>query len=372
VAAGQTATFSVTATATGTGTGTGLAYQWLRGGAAIAGATAANYTTAATTLADSGASFSVTVSNGGGSVTSAAAALTVTTVLTAPSITVQPQNTAAVDGTVAQFGVTAEGTAPFTYQWRRNGTAIVGATAASYVTPALTPADTGGVYSVVVTNAASSVTSNNATLTVNPTAPVIEKPLEGVGLVVGQVYPFEVMATGNGNLTYQWRRNGAAIAGATAATYALTSALTDDNVNISVAVTNAGGSMPSSKPWCGCTPPPKRQCFWSNRPTCRSFKAKPLPFNGTRPVQHPRGQHPPPSTCWPVHRLTAWRRATSTLALKPRPVATPWPTGSTPPLARLTPITSPVSAAFGTPRVTWLPAAPGKRPWHWVPSQTAR
>lgn len=72
VAAGATGTFSVVAEGPGP-----LTYQWLRNGEAIGGATDASYTTAATTAADDGARFSVTVSNAGGSTTSAAAVLTV-------------------------------------------------------------------------------------------------------------------------------------------------------------------------------------------------------------------------------------------------------------------------------------------------------
>jgi DNA-binding beta-propeller fold protein YncE len=73
VVMGGTASFSVSATGSGT-----LTYQWSRNGAAIAGATAATYTTPATTLADSGATFSVAVANGTlPNATSATATLTV-------------------------------------------------------------------------------------------------------------------------------------------------------------------------------------------------------------------------------------------------------------------------------------------------------
>jgi hypothetical protein len=72
VAVGQTATFTVVASGTGT-----LTYQWSKNGAAIAGATAATYTTPATTAADSGAQFTVAVSNAGGTQVSSAATLTV-------------------------------------------------------------------------------------------------------------------------------------------------------------------------------------------------------------------------------------------------------------------------------------------------------
>ena len=88
--------------------------------------------------------------------------------LTAPVITAQPADATAVEGDTAQFGVSASGTLPLTYQWQRDGVPIVGATSATYVTPVLTLADSAAQYSVVVVNSAGSVTSNRASLTVNP------------------------------------------------------------------------------------------------------------------------------------------------------------------------------------------------------------
>jgi hypothetical protein len=69
---GLAATFSVTAT------GTSLQYQWAKNGVAISDATGSSYTTPATTFADGGASFTVSVTNEGGTLTSQAATLTVT------------------------------------------------------------------------------------------------------------------------------------------------------------------------------------------------------------------------------------------------------------------------------------------------------
>jgi hypothetical protein len=82
VTAGQTATFSVVASGTAP-----LSYQWKKGGTAIGSATSSSYTTPATTTADSGSSFTVTVSNTAGNVTSNAATLTVNAALTAQTIT---------------------------------------------------------------------------------------------------------------------------------------------------------------------------------------------------------------------------------------------------------------------------------------------
>jgi len=86
--------------------------------------------------------------------------------ITAPAITAQPQNATVTEGQGAVFAVTASGTAPLSYQWKKNGTAIPGATSASYTTPATVLADTGSSFSVTVSNAAASVNSSAASLTV--------------------------------------------------------------------------------------------------------------------------------------------------------------------------------------------------------------
>jgi Immunoglobulin domain len=160
VAVAETAMFSVTATGTGT-----LRYQWMKNGVNISGATGRSYTTPPTTMADNGARFAVVVSNAAGSVTSNNATLTVNSAIP-PSITTQPANKTVRAGQTATFTVTAGGTAPFTYQWTKNGANISGATSRFYTTPPTTAADNGALFAVVVSNAAGSVTSNNATLTV--------------------------------------------------------------------------------------------------------------------------------------------------------------------------------------------------------------
>jgi outer membrane protein assembly factor BamB len=84
----------------------------------------------------------------------------------APTITIQPADQTVVVGQPAMFAVTATGAAPLTYQWRKNGTAIAGATAASFTTPATAQADSGSTFIVVVANAVGSMTSTSAILTV--------------------------------------------------------------------------------------------------------------------------------------------------------------------------------------------------------------
>jgi Bacterial Ig domain/Purple acid Phosphatase, N-terminal domain/Immunoglobulin domain len=177
VTAGQTASFSVAATGTAA-----LSYQWNKNGTALAAATSSTYTTPATTSSDNGAQFTVVVSNTAGSVTSNAATLTVNAAPVAPSITTQPASQTVTAGQTASFSVAASGTAPLSYQWRKNSVAISGATSSSYTTPATTSSDNGAQFTVVVSNTAGSVTSNAATLTVNvpqPPSVNITSPADG-------------------------------------------------------------------------------------------------------------------------------------------------------------------------------------------------
>ena len=115
VTAGQTATFMVVAAGTAP-----LSYQWQKNGVNIAGATAASYTTPATTASDNGSTFAVVVSNTVGTVTSARDADSERCPV-GPSITTSPTNQTVTAGQTATFTVVAAGTAPLSY--RRQKTA---------------------------------------------------------------------------------------------------------------------------------------------------------------------------------------------------------------------------------------------------------
>ena len=125
----------------------------------------------------------------------------VTPTAVAPSITAQPQNAAVAAGQTATFTVTAAGTAPLLYQWRRSGTAIAGAMAASYTTATTTTADNGATFSVVVTNSAGAASSNNAVLAVNQPLAITATSLPNG--VVQSPYSATLQATG-GQTPYAW------------------------------------------------------------------------------------------------------------------------------------------------------------------------
>lgn len=115
---------------------------------------------------------------------------------TAPQIGVQPKPATNYASLGATFSVSAFGTVPLAYQWKKNGQAIAGANSSRYTIANLTAADAGR-YSVEVSNAAGSINSAEASLTVLP-APTTAVVVPGLVLHL----PFDgnlTDATGRGN-----------------------------------------------------------------------------------------------------------------------------------------------------------------------------
>jgi hypothetical protein len=245
VTAGAAASFTVAASGTAP-----LNYQWRKDGTNISGATSATYSIASAASGDAG-TYSVVVSNSAGSATSNGATLTVNAAntTTAPSITTQPAAQTVTAGAAASFTVAASGTAPLSYQWRKDGTNLSGATSATYSIASAASGD-AGTYSVVVSNSAGSATSNGATLTVNAanttTAPSITTQPTSATVSSGQSATFSVTASGTAPLTYQWRKDGTNLATATSASYTIASVTSADVGSYTVVVTNSAGSVTSN------------------------------------------------------------------------------------------------------------------------------
>ncbi|MDY0392739.1 MAG: immunoglobulin domain-containing protein, partial [Candidatus Bipolaricaulis sp.] len=240
---GGKVTFSVTAAGTAP-----LSYQWRKDGTAISGATTATYTIGSVAAGDAG-SYTVVVTNAAGSITSAAAVLTVNV---PPTLTVQPAAQSACAGKSVLFSVTAAGTPPLAYQWKKDGTPIADATTAIYTIPAVTTADEG-TYTVVVTNSCGTVTSHAAALSVS-TAPAITVHPAPQTVVAGSSATFSVTAAGTPPLAYQWKRDGADIAGATEPSYTIPAVASADAGSYTVVVTNPCGSVTSDPALLTVTP----------------------------------------------------------------------------------------------------------------------
>ncbi len=214
VVVGATATFSVGASGTAP-----LSYQWQKNNSDIQDAIGSSYTTPAATLADNGATFRCIVTNPYGDATSNSATLTVGTA-GSPSIDTQPVDQTVQAGETATFFVEASGTAPLSYKWQKNSADIDGAVDPSYTTPATVRGDSGALFRCIVSNGSGNTTSNTAKLIVlSPTAPVITRdPVDQI-VGVGQTAKFRVSAMGAGTLSFQWKKNGIAINGATDSSY---------------------------------------------------------------------------------------------------------------------------------------------------------
>lgn len=156
VCTGAPAAFSVLASGTAP-----LTYQWRHDAVDIPGANADAYSIPSAAPADAGA-YDCVVSNGCSTQTSAAATLTVNT---APGITAHPQSQTVVEGDPVSFTVSASGTPPLAFQWRKNALDIGGANSPTFAIAAAAPGD-AGAYDCVVTSACGSATSDPAVLTV--------------------------------------------------------------------------------------------------------------------------------------------------------------------------------------------------------------
>ncbi|MFO1488510.1 MAG: immunoglobulin domain-containing protein [Verrucomicrobiota bacterium] len=241
VTAGTNTSLSVVATGTAP-----LVYQWRRSSTNLAGATSATLSFTNITLGQAG-NYDVIITNAAGSITSSVAVLTVNPAPVAPSITTQPTNQTVFVGANVTFSVTATGTAPLLYQWRRSSTNLPGATSSNlfFSNVALAQA---GTYDVVINNAGGSITSSVAVLTVNalPVAPQIASAPTNQTVFVGGNVLFTVTATGTATLNYQWRQNGTNLSFGTAASLSLTNVSFDQAGDYDVIVTNSVGSVTSS------------------------------------------------------------------------------------------------------------------------------
>ena len=191
----------------------------------------------------------------------------------APTITAQPVDTAAVVGTAATLSVEAS-PAGIVYEWQISSDGIVwapipGATASSYTTPAISAADNGRRFRVVVSAGGISVTSSAVTLTVTGSvvAPAITVQPAGQRVSAPDSASFSITATGTAP-SYQWQRSSdggltwADIAGATAATYNTGATLTAmHDQRYRVVVGNAGGSITSSTAVLTVNPTPTLPVF---------------------------------------------------------------------------------------------------------------
>lgn len=174
----------------------------------------------------------------------------------APTITTQPATTTTVaEGGSATLSVTATGTA-LSYQWKKDGTAISGATSSSLVLNPVGVND-GGTYTVDVRSTVNLVpsaakTSSNAALVVVDAPVISSQPADKKSyLSVSNTFSVSATVSTGGAITYVWElsTNGGAtwtaIGLATSSTYSFTpsSVAIDNGKQFRVKVTNTRNSV---------------------------------------------------------------------------------------------------------------------------------
>lgn len=159
----------------------------------------------------------------------------------APVIATQPATQTIVSGGSCTFSVAATTTSgTLSYQWRKGTTPIPSATSANYPIPVVQSADAGS-YDVVVSSslngATVSTTSHTAVLSVNMPPTIIDHP-QTQAIVAGNPVTFSVNASGNGTLSYQWRKNDVNISGATLSSLVIPVVTAGDAGNYNVQIIN--------------------------------------------------------------------------------------------------------------------------------------
>lgn len=226
VSAGTTVTFSATATNNAVpayspslpyyGTNTPLTFQWYLNGTTLLAtqvtnglSASENYVINSAGAADQG-NYTVVVSNYWGSVTSTIANVTVGGSAIAPGIVTEPSPASVLAGKSAAFSVVASGTDPLTYQWMRDGAALMNDSVYSGVNTnvlTLTGAGLGnqGTYSVAITNSAGWTNSTGASLTVSaPPAVSVTRGANGLQLNASTLTGLTYVVLSATNLSSPW------------------------------------------------------------------------------------------------------------------------------------------------------------------------
>jgi parallel beta-helix repeat protein len=167
------------------------------------------------------------------------------TVVVAPSLTNTLVTTNVPAGKPFSLAVSPQGSAPFTYQWYFENTAIQGATS-NPLTIANAQEVNEGLYRVAVFNSAGSITNSVASVRVLPTLPTILTNPASLTLAATSTATFQVAASGSQPLGYQWFFNSNAISGATASQYSITNIQAGNMGGYQVLVTNGLGSATST------------------------------------------------------------------------------------------------------------------------------
>ncbi|HWQ90682.1 MAG TPA: immunoglobulin domain-containing protein, partial [Clostridia bacterium] len=207
-----------------------LSYQWTFNGTNLPGATSA-VLVLTNVLPDKTGFYSLVASNSLGVLTNSDMEVAMAPIL----LTSHPTNQVAFVGADVTLRATALGQSP-RYQWSHNGTQIPWGTNSSLTITNVQLSD-AGAYSVSVSNTFGGLISSNALLTVWPIL-VTHFPQDQV-IFRGGSFICTLAALASSPLSYQWRYNGADLAGATQSTLTLTNVFYDQAGTYEIIATTA-------------------------------------------------------------------------------------------------------------------------------------
>ena len=182
----------------------------------------------------------------------------ITLAMETPVITTQPTGQTNAVGASVTFSVFGTGTAPYYFQWQKDGTNLVdggnisGATNNNALTISNMQLTNSGSYWLIVTNYGGAVTSSPAILLVTNAPPSILVQPASQTNGVGTKVTLTVIARGTTPLSYHWALEGTNLSNAGRISGATSNVLTISNVqltnsgNYTVTVTNVAGSVTSS------------------------------------------------------------------------------------------------------------------------------
>lgn len=225
-------------------------FQWQKDGvrltntANLSGSTSAKLSVSNLQHSDSGG-YSVVLGNGVWNQTSMVASLTVLD----PFITSGPTNQTKGFGSNVIVSASLGGTLPINVHWYKNGALlqdganVSGATSPALSLTAISGADAGS-FSLIASNVFGSATSAVATLVVLD--PLITIPPTGQVATISSNLTLSATVKGTQPITYQWRKNGINLPGATQPTLSLTNLQVADAAIYDLVANNIWGSANSS------------------------------------------------------------------------------------------------------------------------------
>jgi hypothetical protein len=213
------ATFSISTSGT-----LPITYAWYKNASVITGATTSVYV-ASYTLADSGAEYIASVQNFSTPVTAKA---TLTVLDTPLNITTQPVSSTVNPGLSSiTLSVAATGRLPISYQWRKNGTELLGLTTQNLTIINVQESDQAQYDAVVsnlsgLTNVVVTLTSNAVLIDVNDPVVILADLSSELYFGMGETITLSAQVSGTAPISYQWYKDSNEIVGANSSTYSIT------------------------------------------------------------------------------------------------------------------------------------------------------